>query len=155
MGAGVRVALPTRMLDGCASLGDVLSKRTWLEVLDADDRASLRAHLPRGFADDEIPALLDRLFHPEASDAGYFHAGNPAERAWREMRARERTWSGAQGSHRHRRPRHTPARCDCTTTESRAPRSAPSASSTKHRTTRPSRNAPRRGDAETARTPRT
>ena len=90
MGAGVRVALPTRMLDGCASLGDVLSKRTWLEVLDADDRASLRAHLPRGFADDEIPALLDRLFHPEASDAGYFHAGNPAERAWREMRARER-----------------------------------------------------------------
>ena len=81
MGGGVRVALPTRMLDGCASLGDVLSKRTWLEVLDADDRASLRAHLPRGFADDEIPALLDRLFHPEASDAGYFHAGNPAERA--------------------------------------------------------------------------
>ena len=90
MGGDVRVALPTRMLDGCASLGDVLSKRTWLEVLDADDRASLRAHLPRGFAEDEIPALLERLFHPEASDAGYFHAGNPAERAWREMRARER-----------------------------------------------------------------
>lgn len=90
MGGDVRVALPTRMLDGCASLGDVLSKRTWLEVLDADDRASLRAHLPRGFAEDEIPALLERLFHPAASDAGYFHAGNPAERVWREMRARER-----------------------------------------------------------------
>ena len=56
----------------------------WVRVperTDADDRASLRAHLPRGFADDEIPALLDRLFHPEASDAAYFHAGNPAERA--------------------------------------------------------------------------
>ena len=87
MGGGVRVALPTRMLDGCAPSATFSQSgrgsRFWTRTIAPAPRA-----LPRGFADDEIPALLDRLFHPEASDAGYFHAGNPAERVARDARAR-------------------------------------------------------------------
>jgi hypothetical protein len=80
------------MLDECASLGDVLSRRAWAEDLDDADRDALRAFLPPDVAasDEALGALLDRLFAPGEADEGYFHFGNPASRAWREMRDRER-----------------------------------------------------------------
>ena len=91
-GGGTLVAVPARMLDECASLGDVLSRRAWAEDLDDADRDTLRAFLPPDVAasDEALGALLDRLFAPGEADEGYFHFGNPASRAWREMRDRER-----------------------------------------------------------------
>ena len=91
-GGGTLVAVPARMLDECASLGDVLSRRAWAEDLDDADRDALRAFLPPDVAasDEALGALLDRLFAPGEADEGYFHFGNPASRAWREMRDRER-----------------------------------------------------------------
>ena len=70
----------------------MLSRRAWAEDLDDADRDALRAFLPPDVAasDEALGALLDRLFAPGEADEGYFHFGNPASRAWREMRDRER-----------------------------------------------------------------
>ena len=106
-GGNVRVALPSAMLDTCASLSDVLNVDTWRNVLDDEERDALRAMLPDPKASDEdVEALIAKLF-AEASSAPstasasaqeggssaserYFHFGNPATRVWREIRNHER-----------------------------------------------------------------
>ena len=121
-GGGTLVAVPARMLDECASLGDVLSRRAWAEDLDDADRDALRAFLPPDVAasDEALGALLDRLLRPRARRDEGCRPGNPASRAWRVMRDREfatrtpmrrsrRRRRGGQGRHRVRTTPPLPA----------------------------------------------
>ena len=103
-GGGLSFTVPAAMLDPSVPMSSVLSARTWQEQLSADERASLRRFLPDPTASEEdVRALVAALFGDGDGDGGgdthvNMHFGNPAERVWREIQARERDpeVSGAQ-----------------------------------------------------------
>jgi len=95
-GGGLSFTVPAAMLDPSVPMSSVLSARTWQEHLSADERASLRRFLPDPTASEEdVSALLAALFGDGDTRSGdtphvNMHFGNPAERVWREIQARER-----------------------------------------------------------------
>ena len=99
-GGGLSFTVPAAMLDPSVPMTSVLSARTWQEQLSADERASLRRFLPDPTASEEdVRALLAGLFGDGDGDGDgdargdtrvNMHFGNPAERVWREIQARER-----------------------------------------------------------------
>ena len=97
-GGGLSFTVPAAMLDPSVPMSSVLSARTWQEQLSADERASLRRFLPDPTASEEdVRALLAGLFGDGDGDGDArgdtrvnMHFGNPAERVWREIQARER-----------------------------------------------------------------
>ena len=95
-GGGLSFTVPAAMLDPSVPMSSVLSARTWQEQLSADERASLRRFLPDPTASEEdVRALVAALFGDGDGDGGgdthvNMHFGNPAERVWREIQARER-----------------------------------------------------------------
>ena len=97
-GGGLSFTVPAAMLDPSVPMSSVLSARTWQEQLSADERASLRRFLPDPTASEEdVRALVAALFGDGDSDGDgggdthvNMHFGNPAERVWREIQARER-----------------------------------------------------------------
>ena len=99
-GGGLSFTVPAAMLDPSVPMSSVLSARTWQEQLSADERASLRRFLPDPTASEEdVRALLAGLFGDGDGDGDgdargdtrvNMHFGNPAERVWREIQARER-----------------------------------------------------------------
>ena len=98
-GGGVSVAVPAAMLDPRVPMSSVLSTRTWMDELTMDERASLRRFLPNPTASEEdVSALLTTLFGDvmngdgdgDVNGGSNMHFGNPAQRLWREIQARER-----------------------------------------------------------------